>query len=112
MSFKITNSLIQEANRESVLYHAKIENVSAAATLNPSIPVTKVNLGTAYTLTLPNGEVGEQKVITGVSGSANVAVSFNDGWGNAQTRTLYNTGDLLIFYATSLGWHCNSDYTD
>ena len=112
MSFKISNSLVEEADRKAQLNHATVETVSSAMTLNPDIHITKVNLGTSYTVILPNGEVGQQKYIHAVSGSANVIVSFTNGWGSAQTRTLYDTGDLLIFYATVRGWHCNSNYTD
>jgi hypothetical protein len=114
MSFKVVNSLLQEANRKNAIYNSNVETVSAATTLDPNITITRVELGTSgsYTLTLPNGRVGQQKFISAVSGSSNISVAFNNGWGGESTQVLYATGDLLIFYATIDGWHCNDTYTD
>jgi hypothetical protein len=114
MSFKVTNSLLQEAERKNALYHNASESVSSATTLSANIPITKVALGNGapYTLTLPNGKLGQQKYVYAISGTSNVTVSFNNGWGSEASEILYDTGDLLIFYATESGWHCNDSYTD
>lgn len=110
MSFKISNVIVDEANREALLALDSVENVSSATTLDPHIAITKVTIvDSDYTLILPNGYVGEQKFITVVSGSGhNVAISYNNGWGSENTTTLSITGDSVLFVATANGWHYRS----
>ena len=108
MSFKISNVTQNEANRECGVLRSPFEVVSSTKTLDPSIPVTKVG---TYTITLPNGTVGERKVITAVSGSGSVTIAYNGGWGGSTTVTLETLSDTVEFVATVEGWH-NRNWID
>jgi hypothetical protein len=108
MSFKISNVTQNEANRECGILRSPFEVVSSAKTLDPSIPVTKVTLNGTYTITLPNGTVGERKVITAVSGSGTVTIAYNRGWGGSNTVSLGTVSDTVEFIATVEGWHNNN----
>jgi hypothetical protein len=106
MSFKISNSTLQEANREAVSYHGGFEKVTGVKTHNPSIPTTQVTLSGSYPVTLPKGTIGERKMVTVVGGSGECTVSYNNGWnGNSNTTGLSTVGDTIMFYATVNGWH-------
>ncbi len=51
--------------------------------MNPLIHTTKVILDGEYAITLPNGNVGDIKVVTVVSGSGYTSLEYNNGWGNS-----------------------------
>lgn len=106
MSFKLSNILFGEINKTS----KKVEVVSQTTTLDPSIPTTKINLTSSYDVYLPNGKAGQQKIITAVSGNGNVTIHYTDGLRNGgdSTITLYDRGDLVVFWASVIGWHYQS----
>lgn len=111
MSFKISNVIQDEANREWV--RSVFETVNSAKTLDPSIAVTKVALsGSSYTIVLPNGTMGEHKIVTVVSNTGgNVTIQYNGGWGGSTTIGLISVGDTVEFIATVGGWH-NRNWID
>lgn len=112
MSFKISNVVQDEANRECGPSRLS-ETVTGTATLDPSVPVTKVILsGSGYTVTLPNGTPGERKVVTIVERSGGqVTIAYNSGWGGSDTFTMSSLSDTIQFIATVEGWH-NTNWTD
>ena len=115
MSFKISNTLVDEANRDCVIavQNATIEIVSATKTLNPLIPVTKFVLTGSYTVTLPNSTVvGDHKFVTAISGGGSVTIQYNNGWGSSNTITLGTVGDSVEFVSTVNGWHIVMDERD
>jgi len=107
MSFKISNILVDEANRDCVIttQNALSETVSTAKALNPLIPVTKAILTGSYTVTLPNGTVGDRKIVTAISGGGSVTINYNNGWGSSSNVNLGTVGDTVEFTATVNGWH-------
>jgi hypothetical protein len=109
MSFKISNTLVDEANRDCAItaQNALSETVSTAKALNPSIPVTKLVLTGSYNVTLPNGTIGDRKFVTAISGGGSATVQYKNGWGtnNNETITLGYVGDSAEFVATVSGWH-------
>jgi len=114
MSFKISNILVDEANRDCVIttQNALSETVSTAKALNPLIPVTKFILTGEYTVTLPNGTVGDHKFVTAISGGGSVTINYNNGWGSSNSKTLGYVGDSIEFVATVNGWHIVMDERD
>jgi hypothetical protein len=110
MGFKISNSVVDEVNRECLVasQHATFETVSSAKMLNALIPLTKVILTGSYTVTLPNGEIGDRKTIIAVSGGGSVTVNYNNGWGGSNSINLGTVGDTIDFIATTNGWHNRS----
>lgn len=114
MSFKISNTLVDEANRDCVIttQNTTVEIVSTAKSLNPLIPVTKLVLTGSYTVTLPNGTVGDHKFVTAISGGGSVTINYNNGWGSSNTKTLGTVGDSIEFVATVSGWHIVMDERD
>jgi hypothetical protein len=106
MSFKISNVVQDEANRECGPSRLS-ETVTGEATLDPSVPVTKVILsGSSYSVTLPLGTPGERKVVTIVQRSGGeVTVAYNSGWGGTTTRSMSSLSDTISFIASVEGWH-------
>jgi hypothetical protein len=107
MSFKLSNIIHDEINKTT---SNKVEVVSETTTLNPAIPTTKIILASNYDVYLPNGKVGQQKIITADSGNGSVTINYHNGLrnGGPSSITLYDTGDLVVFWASSLGWHYRS----
>jgi len=107
MSFKVSNIILDEIQKTT---SNQVEVVSGTATLDPSIPTTKLNATSSYIVYLPNGKIGQQKIITTVGGNGNVTINFNSGYRNTgpQTLTLYDEGDMGIFWASVKGWHHQS----
>ena len=108
MSFKISNVSFEQSIRStySAIEKKPVENVSTNATLNPYIDTT-LAVGGNYQLILPDATPGTQKIITMVSnpGENIIAINFHNGYnGNTQTHNLYTVNDMIIFYATSVGW--------
>jgi len=87
--------------------------VSESKTLDPSIPTTKVMATSNYSVYLPNGKIGQQKIITTV-GNGNVTIIFNSGYreDGTNSQTLYDSGDMLILWASINGWHYQSRIWD
>ena len=74
--------------------------------MNPLIHTTKVILNGEYSVTLPNGNVGDIKIVTVVSGSGgNTIIQYNSGWGGSNNIELSYIGDTIMFIATIEGWH-------
>ena len=107
MSFKISNILVDEANRDCVIttQNALSETVSTPKALNPLIPVTKFILTGSYTVTLPNGTIGDRKFVTAISGGGSATIQYKDGWGSNVDITLGDVGDSAEFVASVSGWH-------
>jgi hypothetical protein len=77
--------------------------------LNPNVPTTKINATSNYTVYLPKGKIGQQKIITIVDGSSEVTINYNNGYnGLPNDVTLYIRGDMLIMWASANGWHYRS----
>ena len=115
MSFKISNTLVDEANRDCAItaQNALSETVSTAKALNPSIPVTKLVLTGSYTVTLPNGTIGDRKFVTAISGGGSARVQYKNGYGIDRNITLGYVGDSAELVATVSGWHLgNNDWID
>jgi len=114
MSFKISNTLVDEANRDCVVttQNAITEIVSTAKALNPLIPVTKFVLTGTYTVTLPNGTVGDRKFLTAISGGGSVTIQYKNGFGSNRDITLGYVGDSADFVASVSGWHLANDWID
>jgi len=110
MSFKLSNIVLDKINKTTV---NQVEVVSGEATLNPSIPTTKLMATSNYSVYLPNGKIGQQKIITTV-GNGNVTINFNSGYldEGANSRTLHDSGDMLILWASIHGWHYESRIWD
>lgn len=110
MSFKVSNILLDKINKSIV---KSVEVVSGSATLNPSIPTTKLIATSSFDVYLSNGEIGQQKIITTV-GNGNVTIHFNfgDRDGAATTITLRDDGDMIIFWASVNGWYYESRIYD
>ena len=87
--------------------------MSESKTLDPSIPTTKVMATSNYSVYLPNGKIGQQKIITTV-GNGNVTIIFNSGYreDGTNSQTLYDSGDMLILWASINGWHYQSRIWD
>ena len=107
MSFKLSNIILDKINN---LIENQVEIVSEAATLDPSIPTTKCVATSNFDLTLPNGKIGQQKIITTVGGNGNITVHFNSGLRNTAPNsvTLYDEGDMIVLWASINGWHYQS----
>ena len=114
MSFKISNTLVDEANRDCVVttQQALYEIVSTAKALNPLIPVTKFVLTGEYTVTLSNGVVGDRKFLTAISGNGRVTIQYKNGWGNNDTISFGYTGESAELVASVNGWHTVKDWYD
>jgi hypothetical protein len=114
MTFKISNTLVDEANRDCAIIaqNALSETVSTAKALNPLIPVTKLVLTGSYTVTLPNGEVGDRKFLTAISGNGGVTIQYKNGFGNNNTISFGYTGDSAELVASVSGWHLVNDWID
>lgn len=107
MSFKLSNNILKEIHKTT---SNKVETFSQTATLNPSIPTTKLIATTDYVVYLPNGKIGQQKIVTTVGGNSNVTINFNSGYTDSGTNTvtLYDEGDMVVFWASINGWHYSS----
>lgn len=108
MSFKLSNIHFEESRRaaDRELSSKLIEEIRAAATSDPYVATTQIFANTSYSITLPNAEPGTIKIMTLVSaGETSVTVNFTDGFGNADSNTFSVLGELIIFYASSRGWH-------
>lgn len=104
MNFKISNIIDDKISKIA----DQVEVISGAATLVPSIPITKlISTTSSYEVYLPNGNIGQQKIVTTVGGNANVTIRFNSGYRNSgeDTITMYDEGDLIVFWASIKGWH-------
>lgn len=107
MFFKVSNTNYEESRRvvDDTISDKLSETITTTATLDPYIATSKLQIGT-YTVTLPNAEPGTIKIVTLLeSGEATVTISYNDGWGNPNTYNMSYRGELIIFYATAVGWH-------
>jgi hypothetical protein len=83
-----------------------IEHRSSAGTLDPYVATTQLTCNTNYTVTLANAEPGTIKIVTLISvGEASVTISYVNGFGSPNTYNMAYEGELIIFYATSRGWH-------
>ena len=111
MSFKISNTILDKIQ---ISTKDLVEVISATATLDPSKPTTKVIATSSFDVYLPNGKIGQQKIITTVGGNGNITVHFNSGYRNSgeDTITLYDEGDMIIFWASIKGWHYESRIYD
>jgi hypothetical protein len=111
MSFKVSNTILDKINKSIV---KSVEVVSGTKTLNPSIPTTKIIATSSFDVYLPNGEIGQQKIITTVGNGNVVAIHFNygDRYGEAITITLRDDGDMIIFWASVNGWYYESRIYD
>ena len=108
MSFRLKNISQEESRRiaQRQIQTSEIEYVSSATTLNPSIPTTKLTFDGSYTVNLPNGRIGQQKIITVSGSNGPVTVAYNSGYsGTETTLEFYSTGDTAIFWASVNGWH-------
>jgi hypothetical protein len=107
MSFKVSNIILDEIHKSTA---NQVEVVSGTATLDPSVPTTKINATSSYQLYLPKGKVGQQKIITIVDGSSSVTINYNNGYssGVPSDITLSTRGDMLIMWASVNGWHYRS----
>jgi len=107
MSFKVSNINYEESRRvvDESISQKRVERITTTATLDPYVATSELEIGT-YTVTLPIAEPGTVKIVTLLeSGEATVTVSYTDGWGNPNTYNMSYRGELIIFYATVLGWH-------
>jgi hypothetical protein len=111
MSFKISNIILDKIN---VSTEDLVEVISATATLDPSKPTTKLIATSNYDVYLPNGKIGQQKIITTVGGNSSVTVHFNSGYRDSGTNTITLTdeGDMVVFWASIKGWHYESRIYD
>jgi hypothetical protein len=111
MSFKLSNIILDEIHKSTA---NQVEVVSGTATLDPSVPTTKLKATSSYTVYLPNGKIGQQKIITTIDGNSNVTINFNYGLrnGGPDTVTLYDAGDLVVFWANANGWVYQSHIYD
>jgi hypothetical protein len=114
MSFKISNTLVDEANRDCVVttQQALSEIVSTAKALNPLIPVTKFVLTGEYTVTLANGNVGDRKFLTAISGNGSVTIQYKNGFGNNDTISFSYTNESAELVASVSGWHTVNGWYD
>ena len=110
MSFKLSNIILDKINKSTVNL---VEVVSETATLDPSIPTTKIIATSSFNVYLPNGRIGQQKIITSV-GNSNVTIHFNSGYRDSGTNsiTFYDSGDMIILWASINGWHYESRIYD
>ena len=110
MSFKLSNTSFEQSKRiiDITLATSSVEHFSSTGTCNPYIPTTEV-VGGIYTITLPTANPGTQKIITLTQGtSQSVTIAYNNAWnGEPNSQNLYDTGDTVVCYATSSGWHMN-----
>jgi hypothetical protein len=111
MSFKLSNIIIDKITNST---QDLVEVVSEAATLDPRIPTTKLISTSSFEVYLPNGKIGQQKIITTVGGNSNITIRFNEGYrnGGPDAITLFNEGDMVIFWASIKGWHYESRIYD
>jgi hypothetical protein len=110
MFFKVSNTNYEESRRvvDDTISDKLSETITTTATLDPYIATSKLQIGT-YTVTLPNAEPGTIKIVTLLeSGEATVTISYTDGFGDPSTRNMSSRGQLIIFYATSVGWHART----
>ncbi len=108
MSFKMSNVGYEESRRvvDEIISKQDIETISTTATSNAYIATTHLLCSENYTVTLPNAEPGTIKVMTLTEvGEASVTISYVNGWGNPSTINMAYEGELVIFYASSKGWH-------
>ena len=106
MNFKLSNTILDEIHK---ITKNNVEVVSGTATLDPNVPTTKLMATSSYDVYLPNGPLGQQKVVTTTNGNGNIRVFFNNGYsGVSDDITLYDQGDMVIFWASVEGWHYRS----
>jgi hypothetical protein len=109
MIFKVSNVVYEESRRvvDETVSSAMIESISATATVDPYIATTQLDSSNAsFTVTLPNAEPGTIKIITLIAASeTTVTIQYKSGWGGDNTYNMSYEGELIIFYATSKGWH-------
>jgi hypothetical protein len=108
MSFKVSNVVSEESRRvvDETISSDSIERMSGAGAVDPYVATTQLTCNTSYTVTLANAEPGTIKIITLVSvGEATATISYVNGWGDPNTYNMGYEGELIIFYATSKGWH-------
>ena len=107
MSFKVSNTAVQESKRRSFAPSVITEYISSSATLTPTIPITVCRLSGTYDVYLPNGPAGQQKVISAVGpDTGSFTVYYNDGYnGGSNDDTFSGVGYTAIYYATSVGWN-------
>jgi len=80
MTFKISNVFTQETIREDSIAQNSVETVRSSGTLNPLIHTTKVILNGEYAITLPNGNVGDIKIVTVVGNEdGSTIIEFKNG---------------------------------
>jgi hypothetical protein len=108
MSFKVSNVVNEESKRlvEESTSSNLIEQISSTATSDPYVATTHLTCNSNFTVTLPNATPGTIKIMTliAVTG-ATVLITYTSGWGDNDTYNMSYEGELIIFYATSKGWH-------
>lgn len=108
MSFKVSNVVNEESKRvvEESSSSNLIERISSTATSDPYVDTTHLTCNSNFTVTLPNATPGTIKIMTliAVTG-ATVSITYINGWGENNTFSMSYEGELIIFYATSKGWH-------
>lgn len=110
MTFKLNNTRNEDSRRiaEDEIASSSIEVITTAATLNPYVPTTQlIANSSSYSLTLPNAEPGTIKIITIISNAETyVTVNYKGGYDNDdRSNTFSRVGDLVIYYASTNGWH-------
>lgn len=108
MSFKVSNVVNEESKRvvDESSSSNLIEQISATATSDPYVDTTHLTCNSNFTVTLPNATPGTIKIITLIAvGEGTVTVTYTNGWGDNNTYSMSFEGELVIFYATSKGWH-------
>lgn len=114
MSFKISNTSFQESKRGIDFTTSLTEYISSSTDqMNPNIYLTKISAtDVEYSVYLPNGTTGIQKMVTKATNGPDVTVHYNSGYdGGDRSITLYLLGDSIYFWATENGWHTRS-WTD
>lgn len=107
MSFKVSNINYEESRRvvDESISQKLVERITTTATLDPYVATSELEIGT-YTVTLPNAEPGTIKIVTLLQGGEdNITVSYTNGWGEPNFYSMSHRGELIIFYATVVGWH-------
>lgn len=107
MSFKLSNIILDEIHK---ITQNNVEVVTGSTTLDPNVPTTKLIATSNYDVYLPNGKIGQQKVITTSGGNGNITINFNNGFRNSGSNsvTLYDSGDMAVLWASVNGWHYQS----
>lgn len=109
----VKNTAIQEATNNTI-FQIKPNSVDYISTNGQTMSVETsmtsfVNIGTAYSATLPNptyiGQIKSVMIGDSISGSSGViTVNYNNASGDATSFSLSNVGDMDQLYGSKLGW--------